>query len=470
MATVTHAQHAPNPARRGCVLVLILGAVYGAVSPPLALGDELHHLARAYALSRGEVRVRETDHGFESELPVAFRRLAKVYGTMPEDPRRRVKGAALMEELVAKLDTSQRYQLHGPLHPHSPLAYLGMLPGVWLARVLSLPAIWLVYLARLSSLCVFAALLNAALARIDRLAWGLCTLALTPAILIQAAWASPDSLILALVFLFLAGVERVASATVDTPLPPRQRVELAAVFVALVCCSPACAMFGLVLPTLAWRHEPRTATRWGHAALLVGIGGAAAAALSYASTGHNPFALEPHTQAQLGWALTHPFALLHTLARSLFRHLDDYLLQFFAAPDLLSQQTRFSASVVAALYAELLVLLTLGAARGSALAPLKARWYALAAVLFVGSVFLDALLTTAKLGPGQLVDVYGRLFFPAAPLLVAALAQLGRPIAQRFLFRHGGGRVLLASVALNLVWLFFLGARFYAANERPWKY
>jgi hypothetical protein len=171
--------------------------------------------------------------------------------------------------------------------------------------------------------------------------------------------------------------------------------------------------------------------------------------------------------AQLGWASSQPLSVLTTVGRSLFRYGDDYTLQFFVVREVLSGQMRFSGGAIATLQAELIVLLALGSARGGAH---KARWFTLTLFLFVCVVFLQALLSSASVGPNRLQNIYGRLFFPIGPLLVAALAHTWHPIAQRWLLRNRGARALWISGVLNLLWVLLLGARFYAANKPPWKY
>jgi hypothetical protein len=465
------ARFEPPAAGLVCGIALVFGLLYGLVNPPFAASNELHHLARAYELSGGQVRARESDGNSFSVVPLAWAAAAERYISLPERPSRRLSLAELRAALSEAAEPGQTWQLYNPLSADSPLAYAALVPGLWLARVLSVPPLWAIYLARLSGLACFCALIYLALALRGDLAWPLAALALTPALLTQAGAASPDSLTAALAFVFVALVEHSAPRVAPIVGRRRARALLLAVYVGLVCCNPTCALFGFALPVVAWSDTPRPLARWGYTACAIVAACGAAALLAYIGTGHGPLALPPLAKAQLTWAAGHPLDVLNTLRRSLFRYLDDYMLQFFVVRDVLSTQMRFSAGVIATLEAELIAVLAIGSARGgTAAAPHKARWFALTALAFVGLVIVQALLTSSKVGPGRLQNIYGRLFLPAGPLLLAALAHVGHPIARRWLLARGGVRVLTLSALLNLCWLLLLGARFYGANEPPWRY
>lgn len=452
-------------------IALVFGLLYALVNPPFAASDELHHLARAYELSVGQVRAHESDGISFSEVPLAWRAAAERYISLPQRPSRRLSLTELQAALSEGTEIDQTWQLYNPLSAHSPLAHAALVPGLWLARGLSVPPLWALYLARISGLALFCALIYLALALRGDLAWPLAALALTPALLTQAGAASPDSLTTALAFVFVALVEHSAPRVAPVVERGRARALLLVVYVALVCCNPACLLFGFALPLVAWSDTPRPLARWGYPACAIVAASGLAAGLAYLGTGRGPLALPDLAKAQLAWAAGHPLDLLNTLRRSLFRYLDDYMLQFFVVRDVLSAQMRFSAGVIATLEAELIVLLAIGSARGgAAAAPHKARWFALTALAFVGFVVVDALLTSSKVGPGRLQNIYGRLLLPAGPLLLAALAHCGHPLIRRWLLARGGVRVLSVSAVLNLCWLLLLGARFYAANEPPWRY
>jgi hypothetical protein len=457
-------------ARRACVLALALGLLYAAVNPPFAASDELYHLARANELSLGRGRELESDGRSYCDVPMEWRAAAQSYGSLPERRSLRVSRAELRKALTTAAEAHEPWHLEDPLSARSPVAYTALLPGLWLGRGLGLPPLSDVYAARVSGLLLWCALIYLALSVGAALAWSLLPLALTPALLAQAGAASPEGLTAGLAFLFVALLERITSAP-SSPSSARERALLIGVFVLLVCCNPACLLFGLTLPLVAWSDAPQRLARLGRAALVIAASSAGAAVLSDLGTDQHPFALSPELEAQLGWAFSNPLELVAMVWRTLFRSIDDYVLQFFVVREVLSEQMRFSAGVVATLELELILLLALGSARGRSDAlPHKARWLARAARRFNGGVFLQALVTSVKVGPGRLQNVYGRLFFAVGPLLVAALAYTGRPLARRWLLRRGGLRVFLVCAGLNLFWLFMLGARFYGPNRPPWKY
>ncbi|HEX6243469.1 MAG TPA: DUF2142 domain-containing protein, partial [Polyangiales bacterium] len=403
-------------ARRVAALALLFGALYAALNPPFAASNELYHLARAYELSVGHARAHEEDGRSFCQVPLGWRSAAERFGTLPDQPHRRVVRAELRTALSARPDDDATYHVENPISARSPLAYAALVPGLWLARGLSLPPLWDVYLARASGLAAFCGLLYFALSLAGRLAWPLAALALSPALLTQAGAAAPDSLTLGLALGFVALIERCSGT--DVP-GARRLLLLGAVFVALVCCNPACLLFALALPLVTWPDDSRGPVRWGYALGSVLAAVCAAAAFAHLGTGRGPLATTELADAQLSWAASQPLGVLTTVGRSLFRDVDDYTLQFFVVREVLSGQMRFSGGAIATLQAELILLLALGSARGGAH---KARWFALGLLTFVCFVLLQALLSSANVGPSRLQNVYGRLFFPVGPLLVAVLA------------------------------------------------
>jgi uncharacterized membrane protein len=457
------------PARLFCVLALVLGTGYAAINPPFTVNDELYHLGRAYELSLGKLRVEENERSPYLTVPKAWRALAFRFRTLPEEPGRRLTAGKLLRNLSSKVPEEDRaWTLETSLPIGAPFAYSALVPGVTVARVLSLPTLWYVYLARLTSLGAYCGLLCLALSLSRRMFWAWFALGLTPALLTHAGGASPVSFGAGLAFLFVALVDR-ASAPELQPSTWQRRITLILALVGLVCSNPACILFAPTLSMLRWSEADSRASRWGYTALAALAGGAAACALAYASTGRNPLAFaELGAQQQLHWMVAHPFKTLAIFGRTLFRHLDDYVLQLFVVREVLSDQMRFSAALLATLELELVVLLALGCTWTQA--PARARAYLRGAALYVAFAFVSALLAMREIAPNHLQNVRGEFFFPAAPLLVASLAYLGRPIAARWLVRRGGVRVVLFTAGLNVFWLLLLCARYYAPDARPFKY
>jgi hypothetical protein len=172
--------------------------------------------------------------------------------------------------------------------------------------------------------------------------------------------------------------------------------------------------------------------------------------------------------------LAHPLDMLKAWARGVFREIDDYVIQFFVARDILSRQLRFSGGFITALYGELLLALTIGAlhlpkeARAERHA--AARWLAAASAAYAFAAFVLVHLTANEVGARHVRGMQGRFLLPVAPAMFGAMATLGHPIASRWLLHAKGSRALAVIVCLNVLCLMALVGRYYVPFELSWPY
>jgi uncharacterized membrane protein len=466
--------------RRFLVLALSFGALYAIVTPGFSASQEPEHFLRAYALSRGQLRIERDGEGAYGAAPDSFATYVERYGRVHEGTHDRVALSQLARDLITRDASTEptRTALTRPLG--SPFGYAAVLPAIWLARVLDLPVLGHVYLARFASVLAFALLgawgLTFLAARgsareqnFEALSWVFLALALTPALLAQAASLSPDGLTLGLSFLFFASLARGAFSREHTSTRIR-RWRLIALFAALVACEPCCLSFALTLP-FAEGARPRKG-----AYLLCAVGAAACALLlaRVASEGLGGLSLSGESAARLRFVLGHPLSTAGAFMSGVLLASADLLAQMLVVRDGLSQQMRFSAGLVATLYGQLLLLLTIGALHHVEERTPRSRRLtaslAAALVAYLFAVCLTAYLKDSALGAARLVGLYGRAFLPAAPLALIVLASLGHPIAQRFLLRSEGNRLRFVIIALNALCLLVLFGRYYAAPTWPYLF
>jgi uncharacterized membrane protein len=457
-------------ARRVFVWSLLLGTLYALVTPPFAASDETEHLARAYALSAGELRVASDARGAYLRVPAAFAEQAERYGQVIAGVHERVNLRELFADLASRAGLVDTHRLAVALPVRGPLAYAPQLPVLLVSRALALPPLWSLYLARLAGVLSFALLASWALGREPVLAWLWFALALMPALLGQAAAATPAGLTLGLAFAFSLLLLRGALSGAER-LCVRERWTLIALLVALVACAPACLTFALALPALRGREEETFAQRARYPLAAFGLALGVLALSAWLSEGVAGLTLSAQSGAQLASVARHPLAALSAWLRDLFQHSTEYASQLLIVREGLSKQMRFSAGLMATIYAQLLLWLAIGALYAQQsrqrVQPL-ARWLAASVVAYCGAVFLAAYLSADTPGSARLASVYGRAFMPAAPAASVVLASLGHPIARRWLLREDGKRVRIAVLAVNLLCLVVLFGRYYAAPVWPY--
>ncbi len=91
---------------------------------------------------------------------------------------------------------------------YAPIVYLPQLIGIWLGRLMGLPALYLLYLARLCGFALWVVLAWLALRVMPWGKWFLLTITLLPMTLFEAVGVSADAVTMGLSFLFVATVFR----------------------------------------------------------------------------------------------------------------------------------------------------------------------------------------------------------------------------------------------------------------------
>lgn len=463
----------PWLARRFVICALALGLLYAFINPPLAVNDERHHLIYAYELSLGETRAHVDESGTYFEAPAPFSSLVQRYASVQNAPKERVDLDQLWTDFSARESMQETARFRTRIADQFPAVYLPQVAGISLARALGLPIVWYVYLARLATLAASALLLGWAVSIAGRQGWVFAALGLMPMTLTQISGVSPDASIIALSFVLFAMLAQCSSP--EEPFPTRtQRAALACVFALLVLCKPSCVLFALALPAVRWSDADGRRTRLAFAIITVLLSSALTFAWNHARWSYLEATLISPALDQAQWIFAHPLGTLKAWGRALFRDIDDYVIQFVAMRDIVSRQVRFSTGVVATLYIQLLLVLTIGTLRLPTEARAQrrqvARWLSATAAAYTIVVFAMVHLTANEEGTSYVHGMQGRFLIPVAPAVFGAMATLGSPIATRWLLYKKGLRTMTIIVCLNGFCLCALIGRYYAPFESSWPY
>lgn len=251
-------------------LALLFGGLFLIITPPFQEPDGYVHFLRIYSISAGKA------------VPVGVtvpRSLLDFFEQVNPDPlpgnfvNKQSKRALLAQFFVPFDDLTPVPMDLTDTIEYTHVAYTPQVIGVSAGRMLHLPAIYLFYLARLCNFSVWVVGCYWAIRKTPVFKWVFLLLALMPMTVFQGASISPDALLIAGSFLFLAFCLRLAihpGAKVDVgPI-----AGLAALLVLIACLKPGYSLiwlFAWAIPTAKFgslRRKIGVLALWLGAALL----------------------------------------------------------------------------------------------------------------------------------------------------------------------------------------------------------
>jgi Predicted membrane protein (DUF2142) len=411
-----------NAERCLLVLGLLFGLLFLVVTPPYQAPDENQHAFRSYHIAEGHLRTAA--FGGLDQVPASLPdSAAGFWQQLPFQPEAKIAPGDVLAAWGRPLapDVRREIWIFGN---YLPLCYLPQVAGAAVARLLGLPALGVLYLARLGNLLACLALAWAALRVAPFFRWTLALLALTPMALFLRSSASPDAVTNALAALLLAAV--LALAWGPEGDPARRRRDLLILFGAalglVLCKGGGYALFSLLV--LLVPRQRLAATRGRTAVLTAGLllatlAGFALAAWTarqaYDSLHLRPGAhLDPQAQAEV--VLADPLRFAGLVAGDYLQNGLRYLFQFVGNLGWLDTPLPFA---VAAAWA--LLLLAVAVQDGPASAP-PSFWQRLVLLAVVAGTLvalsLSQYLTWTPVGADRIEGLQGRYFIPAAPLVL----------------------------------------------------
>lgn len=206
-----------RPERIVLLFGFLLGLACVMLTPPFQVADEAEHFFRIVQITDGRVIGERRGGESGGSVPTALVEMRDYFldgdSTSGAVRWNRVKWAGLKPHLTQRADmTRVTFQDFRGMTLYNPVVYLPQSIGVWVARALHLPPLWMVYAGRLCALIVFMSLVFWAIRLTPICPWGFTVLALLPAVIFQSASLSADSMTNALLFLWTAWVFRCAYA------------------------------------------------------------------------------------------------------------------------------------------------------------------------------------------------------------------------------------------------------------------
>ncbi len=464
----------PSLSRSFAVLSLLLGTLFAVVNPPLGVNDEFRHWSRAFELSDGRMTARGPGYGFVQAhvVPAGYGEYIKRYEPLWYQPKQRVKLRVLAHDLASPASEQQRIHIKGGAGGYNFVPYVPAICGIWLARLLCLPFLWHLYLARLASV-VFCSLLSAlAVRQSGRFQWTLALVGLMPMVLTQIGGVSADGVTTALGLVFFALLAKGLQSRGE--LTRRDELQLLVIAVLMSLCKPIYVLNALAIPAMGLSGDAAARKRSGRLGLLA-LAFGAAAAICWATVNRSAqsiYVFSPETQ--IAWMKSHPFSLIAVAWRTVVYKGSGWVIQLVGVRDTMAGQARLIVIGAVVLYLVLLVIVSRGVLRS---VHQSSVWRGLSVGVLVGTFVatggaaaLAMYLYFNPVGARSVSGIQGRYFHPEFPALLLAASFYGRPVLARWLLKDNGKRVLVAVVLLNLACASATVGRYYVSPKVEWPY
>ncbi len=445
---------AARPERIFLWLFLPAACAFCLLTPPFQAPDEPAHLYRAFQVSELRILPASDTTRLGGEIPVQLHRMA----TELRGAKRNHKAdlQLVRSYLRGRLDSENRQFVEFLSALYSPVPYVPQAVGVGLGRILHLPPLALLYLGRLANLACAAGLIYWSLRWIPSYRWSLTLIALTPMFLFLAGSLSADATTLALMFLWVAQIVRLASRPPGV-LEVQDKLRIAAISVLLSLSKQVHFIALLALLAVPARRCGGHKRYWsfvGGIAILNGLVLGAWTVLVGGNVDSTGLGRGTAPQQQLAAALSDPLSYVAALLTTLERYWSFYAVSFVGNFGWLDTPLP---AWMAWLYLVLLLLVALGDAPEGRGPDLRLRLTsAVVVVSFTLAVMTFFFLYWSPLGVGVVFGVQGRYFLPVAPFVVLTIAMHGRRFREVGLWARPAAAaylVPLIAVSLILVWM-----------------
>lgn len=185
----------------------IFGLIFLILIPPFQTPDEPVHFYRAYQVSTGGLLSENKDGNLGGEIPTSIIELQQLINPdeISFNPQNKQGINQISTAFDIKLNSDDTVFVHFPSSAvYPPIVYLPQVIGIWVSKLLGLPAIYLIYFARIFSLAFYVFLIFKALKIIPILKGLLFIIALLPMSIQQSIAMGPDALALSTFILLVS--------------------------------------------------------------------------------------------------------------------------------------------------------------------------------------------------------------------------------------------------------------------------
>lgn len=220
-----------SPQNLFAVLAVLFGLVFVFLTPPFQGADEVEHFSRVYQITRHEIVPGE----LTSDLPASIVKAeTDLKGNIPGYLRHKANLALEGKLLSQHLSPKDTVQATVVAASYSPAPYLPQIVVVYLLRHLNISPEVLLYVARLTALAAWVALIWLAIKELPIGKWALFVVALSPMAVYDSATVTADTMTTAYAFLLVALIFKMAFLPrLSQPWPNYTFILLLSVLLAL---------------------------------------------------------------------------------------------------------------------------------------------------------------------------------------------------------------------------------------------
>lgn len=449
--------------------------MFALINPPFQVNDEHRHLARAFEISNGRFTSGEPTgkHSQVHQVPKGYADLIDYYEPFWYTPEKRIKVRRIAADLVTSPSSNQELVfIKGGAGGYNFVPYVPSIIAIWTGRVLGLPFLWHLYIARLFSVAACSLIAAYAVRSAGRFQWPIALLGLMPMVLTQIGGVSADGITTALSLLLFSLVAR----SLHQEEMPSLRAQLGALalVVLLALCKPIYLLCGLALPLMGI-NSGASGLKKGLGLGIAALAAATAGSLAWAYINrdvHSIYTFAPGDQ--VNWIVNNPMNAFQVVLRSLFYRGDSWFVQMVAMRDVFVSFAGLVGYSVVVIYSGLLYFVSRGALAGS-VRERSQRNLATALLLTTflataSAACLAMYLTYTKTGATLVRGVQGRYFHPVLPALLLALSLRGRNTLGRWLTGPRATALLTTVVILNCACVCSLIGRFYVSKRVDWPF
>jgi len=429
------------------VLAVVFG-VYFVFSTPLLWGsDETSHTGRVYQITHGQIlsgkiydKTSYSHEGYGGVIPANLRKVVDYVNIdFNANSDQKIPGIKTVDN-AADYRTFSKLPMSGSrvnynfsnTAIYSPVSYVPAVIGLGLAQVLHLYIGPTIYMTRLFDLTFYVAAIAFLLYALRnlRLKWVIFAVALLPSALFQAATINADMMTNVLAFIVVGLVMKAILSKNSLSKP-----ELAVLIISTLCLpvvKPSYLFLSVLALLVPGRMIPFASLgrykKWlMPAALVLGIiiyglwqykTNYLTNAVKYIIAGVVPWWQDIDSAGQIHYVLTHPFAFLATLVRSMVINDSLYFNGLFGRIGFSFMQVP-AVAIIGSFLA--MALSVLGSER---MLTVRRNLLVIAAVavLTVLAVFGVCYLTISAVGMATIEGVQGRYFVPILPVLLFGIA------------------------------------------------
>jgi uncharacterized membrane protein len=196
-----------SPLKFFIITASIFGIAFLLITPPFQTPDEDVHFYRTYQLSQFNFIVDPINGGgYGGVLPSSLGRTILLTTTKPTisfNDNVKYSERKTLDALKIPLNPRQTSTYNfASTGGYSPIAYIPQVAGMLIGRLLSLPPIILMYLARFGNLCAWIILIGLSIRLIPQKKWVMVFIGLLPMALFQAVSESADIMAIGLAAVF----------------------------------------------------------------------------------------------------------------------------------------------------------------------------------------------------------------------------------------------------------------------------